>query len=108
MPCHIIPPRQWPKPEVKPKRAITIEEHKKILDAEKNNDERRHYYELLWLLGAAQTDCAMLTADKNINWENRVISYSRCKTISLAVSLASKRAGRKWPDENPNWLGTVC
>jgi hypothetical protein len=49
---HIIGPKQWPKPEKKPKRAITIEEHKKIIVAE-HNEERCHYYELLWLLGAA-------------------------------------------------------
>ena len=78
MQWHIIAPKQWPKPEKKPKRAITVEEHKKIIAAEQN-DERRHYYELLWLIGAAQTDCATLTAD-NIDWQSRVLSYSRSKT----------------------------
>jgi len=75
---HIIGPKQWPKPERKPKRAITIEEHKKIIAAEQN-EERRHYYELLWLIGSAQTDCANLTT-KNLDWNNRVLSYSRSKT----------------------------
>jgi hypothetical protein len=55
---HIIAPKQWTKPEKKPKRAITVEEHGKIIAAEQNI-ERRHYYEMLWLVGAAQTDCAL-------------------------------------------------
>lgn len=80
---HIIAPKQWPIPKEKPPRAITLEEHKKIIAAE-HNEERRHYYELLWLIGAAQTDCANLTVGKNINWETRVLSYSRSKTGEYA------------------------
>lgn len=76
---HIIPPKQWPKAEKQPKRAITIDEHHKIIAAEKNNEERRNYYEMLWIVGAAQTDCALLTAE-NINWETLVLSYERAKT----------------------------
>ena len=76
---HIIPPKLWPKTPKKPKRGITIEEHNKIIMAEQKNDERRHYYEMLWLIGAAQTDCAILTVE-NINWETRVLSYERSKT----------------------------
>jgi len=79
---HIIPPRQWPKAEKRPKRAITLEEHLKIIAAEQN-EERRHYYELLWLVGSAQTDCALLT-DKNINREFSVLSYTRKKTNETA------------------------
>jgi integrase len=75
---HVIPPKQWPKAEKQPKRAITTDEHQKIIAAEKN-EERRHYYEMLWTIGAAQTDCAMLS-DKNINWETLVLSYERAKT----------------------------
>lgn len=78
MQWHLITPKQWPKSQKQPKRGITIEEHHKIIAAEQN-EERRHYYELLWLIGAAQTDCAKLTAD-NIDWESRVLSYSRSKT----------------------------
>ena len=75
---HIIPPKQWVKPEKKPKRAITSDEYERIIAAERN-EERRHYYELVWLTGASQTDCAMLTVD-NIDWKSRVLSYSRGKT----------------------------
>jgi hypothetical protein len=46
----IIPKRQWPKIEFKAKRAITWEEHQKVLAREKN-PEYYAYYELLWHLG---------------------------------------------------------
>jgi hypothetical protein len=38
----IIPPKLWPKAAKRPKRAITPEEHRKIIENE-NNEERRHY-----------------------------------------------------------------
>lgn len=75
---HIIPPRKWAKPAKKPKRAITSEEHSRILAAEQN-EERRHYYQMLWLIGSAQTDCAMLS-NAHVDWKKRVISYNRQKT----------------------------
>lgn len=74
----IIAPNQWEKPDKSKKRGITFEEHSKILAAEQN-EERRNYYEMLWLIGAAQTDCSLLTAE-NVDWERRVISYQRKKT----------------------------
>lgn len=74
----IIPAKQWPKPEKTPKRAITFAEHCRIIAAEQN-EERRHYYEFLWLIGAAQTDGAMMTAE-NVNWQNHVLTYFRQKT----------------------------
>ena len=79
---HIIGPKQWPKSEKKPKRAITIEEHQRIIAAEQN-EERRHYYEMLWLIGAAQTDGALLTAE-NFNPQTGVLSYARRKTKERA------------------------
>jgi integrase len=75
---HIIPPKQWEKPPKVPKRGITFEEHVKILATERN-EERCHYYEMLWLIGAAQTDCSLLS-DKNFNWQERTLSYQRKKT----------------------------
>jgi integrase len=79
IPSPIIPPKQWEKPAKKPKRATTFDEHSKIIAAEQN-EQRKHYYEMLWLIGAAQTDGSLLTAEKNINWQTRVISYQRKKT----------------------------
>src|SRR5271170_1602812 len=48
----VIPRLQWPKPVFKQKRAITAEEHTAIIQREQNT-ERRDFYELLWLTGAA-------------------------------------------------------
>ena len=75
---HIIPPKQWERPQKVPKRGITFEEHSKILASEQNV-ERRHYYEMLWLTGAAQTDCSLLSGD-NIDWQEQTIAYQRKKT----------------------------
>ena len=75
---HIVAPRQWGKSAKKPKRGITLEEHNKIIAAEQN-EERRNYYQMLWLIGAAQTDCALLMVER-IDWTNRVLSYQRSKT----------------------------
>lgn len=74
----IIAPKLWEKPAKSAKRGITLEEHEKIIAAEAN-EERRNYYQMLWEIGAAQTDCALLTAE-NIDWNRRVLSYQRKKT----------------------------
>lgn len=58
----ILAPKLWPKPQYKTKRAITLEEHKRIIAAEKNQ-ERNLYYQLLWEVGASQSAAAALTAD---------------------------------------------
>jgi len=47
----VIPPKLWPKVEKKHRRAITPEEHQRIIQAEQNA-ERKLYYELLWEIGA--------------------------------------------------------
>jgi len=43
----------------------------------------RDFYQLCWHLGGSQSDVANLEADC-IDWANRVISYARQKTDSLA------------------------
>jgi hypothetical protein len=72
LPWPIIPPKLWPKAQGNPKRAVTQEEHARIIAAEKNT-ERKLYYELLWETGAAQTDAANLTAE-NIDRATNVLS----------------------------------
>jgi hypothetical protein len=47
----ILPKRQWPKVKFKEKRAITLEEHQRIIAAEVN-PERKTLYQLCWHLGA--------------------------------------------------------
>ena len=78
----VLPKRKWPKVMYGEKRAITLEEHEKILKRELN-PERKSFYELLWHLGASQSDLAHLEA-KDIDWEDRTITYSRAKTGSVA------------------------
>jgi integrase len=78
LPWPIVPKRQWPVIRFKEKRAITWEEHLRIIDRE-GNPERRAYYELAWHLGASQSDLANLEAE-DIDHEENVISFFRKKT----------------------------
>jgi len=78
IPAPIIPPKLWPQPARRAKRAITFAEHQCILASERNV-ERCNFYRLLWEIGSAQSDAAMLTA-ANIDWQNHVLTYQRQKT----------------------------
>lgn len=78
LPCPIIPRRQWPEVVFKEKRAITLEEHQKIVAAE-GNPERKSFYQLCWHLGASQGDIANLKGE-DIDWENNTVSFFRKKT----------------------------
>jgi integrase len=83
LPWPIIPKRLWPEVRYRSRRAITIEEHRLIIEREKN-PERRDFYELCWHLGGSQSDLANLTAE-DIDWPNHTIAYHRQKTGSLAM-----------------------
>ena len=83
LPAPIIPKRQWPKIRHRERRAITHEEHLKIVEREAN-PERKSYYKLAWHLGASQSDIAFLEAG-DIDWGQRVISYQRKKTGEYAL-----------------------
>ena len=48
----LIPKRQWPAVKFKDKRAITLDEHQRIIAAEEN-PERKALYQLCWHLGAS-------------------------------------------------------
>jgi len=76
IPAPILPRKLWPKMTKKAKRAITEEEHITLMGAV--DDEWRLYFQLLWFIGAAQTDAANLT-DANIDWNLRVLRYDRQK-----------------------------
>ncbi len=78
LPWPLIPKRQWPAVRFKDKRAITWEEHCKIIGREKN-EERKAFYQLAWHLGASQSDLAHLQAE-DVDWPNRIISFFRMKT----------------------------
>jgi len=77
----VIAKRAWPKVKHGEKRAITFEEHHKIIEREKN-PERRAYYQLCWHTGGSQGDVANLNAE-DIDWQKRGISYERQKTHKL-------------------------
>ena len=83
LPWPVLNKQQWPRVRYKEKRGVTAEEHRTVVAAERN-PERKAFFELAWHLGAAQGDLATLGAD-NIDWENRVISFRRKKTGTVAV-----------------------
>jgi integrase len=85
----VLAPCFWPKPHPKSRRGITIAEHQRILDAEKNA-ERNLYYQLLWEIGAAQSDAAALTHE-NLDWPSQTLTYFRMKTGEQAQMAISKR-----------------
>ncbi|HXT13802.1 MAG TPA: tyrosine-type recombinase/integrase [Candidatus Angelobacter sp.] len=88
----IIPRRQWRPVKFQEKRAITLDEHQKILAGERN-EEWRAFYEMLWHLGGSQSDVATLQAE-NVDWKNRTIAYSRMKTGSHALIRFGESVGR--------------
>lgn len=85
----VLAPCFWPKPHPKSRRGITLAEQQLILEAEKNA-ERNFYYQLLWEIGAAQSDAASLTHD-NIDWPSLSLTYFRMKTGEQAQMAIGKR-----------------
>jgi hypothetical protein len=77
LPWPLIPKRQWPAIRFKDKRAITWDEHCKIVAREKN-PERKAFYQLAWHLGASQSDLAYLRA-ADVDWSARIICFVRMK-----------------------------
>jgi len=89
LPWPILPKRQWPKVQFKDKRAITIEEHQRIIAAEVN-PERKMLYQLCWHLGASQGDIANLKGE-DVDWQNQTISFVRKKTgVPVLVHLGAE------------------
>lgn len=85
----VLAPRLWPKLQPKSRRGITLAEHLLILEAEKN-PERNLYYQLLWEIGAAQSDAAALTHD-NLDWPTQTLTYFRMKTGEQSQMAISKK-----------------
>jgi integrase len=76
LPKPILPNRFWPSIRHKVKRAISYEEHQRIVLREPNQ-EKRLFYELLWETGASQGDIALLSrADLDLD-QNLIIIYRR-------------------------------
>lgn len=80
----IIPRREWPKVTYGKKRAITWEEHQKIV-AREGNPERLGFYQLCWHLGGSQSDVADLHAE-DVDWSDWTIGYNRHKLQNRSVS----------------------
>ena len=86
LPWPLVPKRQWPALKFKEKRAITLEEHQKIIAAEVN-PERKALYQLCWHLGASQGDIANLKGE-DVDWQNGTVSFTRKKTgVAVLVHL---------------------
>ena len=86
LPLPLVPKRQWPAVKFKEKRAITLEEHQKIIAAEVN-PERKALYQLCWHLGASQGDIANLKGE-DVDWQNGTVSFTRKKTgVAVLVHL---------------------
>ena len=110
LPWPVLAKRQWPKVKHGDKRAVTLEEHNAIV-ARETNAERKAFYQLAWHLGASQTDIALLQA-KDIDWENKIVSYARKKTNSIALMRFDEGMAavlRTLPSEGPlfPYLATV-
>jgi site-specific recombinase XerD len=78
----VIVRSQWPKGKHKKKRAITWEEHCRIVERD-GNVERRDFYHLLWQSGAPQGDLAGLDAEEDIDRRARTFRFFRKKTDSV-------------------------
>ena len=106
LPFPVLPPRLWPKPEYKEKRAITRAEHDQILAVEKNQ-ERNLFYQILWEIGAAQSDTAELRAER-IDWSARTLSFQRMKTGSwshIRIGKSLEEILRQLPSSGPLFPG---
>jgi len=91
LPWPVLPKLQWPPVHYKEKRAITLEEHQKIIQRERN-PELKAFYELLWHLGASQSDVASLTAE-DVNWIERTVAFQRHKTgVPVIITFGSEAA----------------
>ena len=92
LPWPLIPKRQWPAVRFKDKRAITWEEHCRILEREQNR-ERKTFYQLCWHLGASQGDIANLKGE-DVDWNEKTISFFRRKTaVPVVVHLDEEILG---------------
>ena len=89
LPWPLIPKRQWPVVRFKEKRAVTLEEHQRIIAAEVN-PERKILYQLCWHLGASQGDIANLKGE-DVDWQNGTMSFVRKKTgVPVIVHLGTE------------------
>jgi len=88
LPWPILPKKQWPQVRFKEKRAITFEEHQKIIAAEVN-PERKTFTSCagIW---AESGDIANLKGE-DVDWTNNTVSFIRKKTgVPVLIHWARK------------------
>lgn len=90
LPAPVLPKKKFDKIKHKEARAITWEEHCRIIERERN-PERTDFYELCWHFGGSQTDIASLHAE-DIDYEDRSFVYSRRKTGHLGGTKIGPKA----------------
>jgi integrase len=83
LPWPVLPKKQWPAVKYGEKRAVTAEEHRRIVERERN-PEWNAFYQMCWHLGGSQSDIANLLAS-DIDWQNRLIAYRRGKSGSPVI-----------------------
>lgn len=110
LPWPLVPKRQWPAVRFKEKRAITLDEHQRIIAAEVN-PERKLLYQLCWHLGGSQGDIAALRGE-DVDWKNNTVSFVRKKTgVPVLVHLGKEALNllKDQPSEGPlfPYLGRV-
>jgi integrase len=81
LPHPILPKRLLPKRTKIPKRAITLEEHRR-LHSSLRSCRWRAFLQILWETGAAEADAASLKIE---SCKNNTINYYRCKTGQRAA-----------------------
>jgi integrase len=90
LPVATLPKKKFPKIQHKDQRAITWDEHSRIV-AREHNLERRDFYELCWHLGGSQSDIASLCAE-DFDYEKHGFAYDRLKNSNLSGSRVGRRA----------------
>ena len=65
----VLARKLWPKLRTKKTKAITAEQHARLVATEPD-DEFRLYLEMLWEIGGAQTDTARLRRGKRRSFES--------------------------------------
>jgi integrase len=93
LPWPLMPKRQWPAVRFKDKRAITWDEHCRIVQRERN-PELKAFYQMAWHLGASQSDLAHLQAE-DVDWQARIICFVRMKTRWRGQQPPQIRFGRE-------------
>jgi hypothetical protein len=78
LPWPVFPKRQRPPVHYREKRAITLEEHERILIHE-INPEMRARLRCCRHIGGSQNDVAHLKAE-DIDWKNQVVGFFHAKT----------------------------